>query len=258
MTSMNDDGAAKTLKVEMDALRRETRGTKVRLALSFSAWTLALLLAILGVGWLTTEGSIGLVPLAFSLLCIFLGALVSLQPPDRAFAVLESVADVRAVGPLLDLLPLAFAGRKRVILALLIRLLPTLQPGDAGLLLPTHRRQLRQTLFTGDFRQESAYLIAILKALEQIGTREDLSAVEFLAVGESDSWQERQVRDAARACLPCLRERIEQRKDSDVLLRPACGGAPEQLLHPATGGSASDPAQLLRPDATVRLEDIHP
>lgn len=253
---MNDDGgAAETLQTALEALKREARGTKVRIALSFSAWALALLLAIMGVGWLTTEGSMGMIALAGSLLSILLGALVSLKPPERAFDILESVADVQAVGPLLDLLPTAFADRKKAILALLIRLLPRLRHDDAGLLQPSHRQHLRHALFIGEFQQESAYLIAILRALEQIGAREDLRPVELLADGQSDTWQELQVRDAARACLPRLRERIKQRKESGLLLRPASGDAPEQLLRPANSGGDPDPTQLLRPESGARPND---
>jgi len=239
-----------TLESALAALRRDARGAKGRLAISVSLGASSLILAILGVGWLTAGRSAGIIPLFLALLCILIGALTAPQSHHHALDTLLPIADARAVGPLLDLLPSAYAGKRKAIVSLLIHLLPQLQDRDIHLLQPSHRSQLRSALIEGDFQQEREYLLAILKAMEQIGNNEDLAVVTRIAIGQSDSWQERQVREAARACLPPLREHVEQLKHRDMLLRPAFAVAPEELLHPAIAESDPNPTQLLRPNQT--------
>jgi hypothetical protein len=255
MKQMHEDRTEKTQATALAALKREATGAKGKITASFGVWTLSLLLALLGVGWLTDGRPAGIVPLALSLLCVILGALTSPQPHSRTIEALLPVADVRAIGPLLDLLPSAFTGGNQEITALLTHLLPQLQEHDAALLQPSHRNQLRIALVVGDFQQEREYLIAILKALEQIGDSEDLAPVVRMAIGQSDSWQERQVREAARACLPNLRERVERQKQQGMLLRPACANAPEELLHPAIHTPDPNPAHLLRADTETDPQD---
>ena len=250
----NTDESEETLESALAALKRDARGAKGRMAISVSLGALSLLLAILGVGWLTAGKSAGIVPLFLALLCLLIGALTSPQSHHNALDALLPIADTRAIGPLLDLLPTAFAGQRKAILSLLTRLLPQLQDRDASLLQPSHRSQLRSTLLEGEFQQEHEYLLAILKALEQIGNSEDLALVTRIAIGQSDSWQEHQVREAARACLPRLREHVEQLKHRDILLRPAFAVAPEELLHPAIAETDPDPTQLLRPNQTYNGE----
>ncbi|MCW3099201.1 MAG: hypothetical protein JWL77_4819 [Chthonomonadaceae bacterium] len=255
MKQMHEDRTEETLETALAALKQEAQGAKGRVAASVGAWALSLLLAILGVGWLTAGRSTGLVPLALALLCLFLGALISPQPHHRTIDALLPVADVRAIGPLLDLLPSAFAGRKKAILTVLTQLLPQLQADEVRLLQPSHRSQMRNALLFGDLRHEHEYLIAVLKALEQIGDNEDLVCVTRLAIGQSESWQERQVREAARACLPPLREHVDQEKQRGLLLRPAFAVAPEELLHPAIHTPDPDPAHLLRADTETNQRD---
>jgi len=246
------DQNEEALESALAALKRDGRGTKGRIAISVSLGTLSLFLAILGVGWLTAGRSAGIVPLFLALLCILIGGLTVPQSHHHALDALLPIADARAIGPLLDLLPAAYAGKRKAILSLLIHLLPQLQDRDTALLQPSHRSQLRSALLEGDFQQENEYLLAILKAIAQIGNSDDLAVVSRIAIGQSDSWQERQVREAARACLPRLRAHVEQLKHRDMLLRPAFAVAPEELLHPAIAESDPNPTQLLRPNQTNR------
>jgi hypothetical protein len=251
---MEEEHTEETLEIALADLKREVTGATSRMAVSFGACVLTVLLAILGVGWLTTGQPYGMIPLALTLPCVLLATFTSPQAHSRAIDTLQSVADVRAVGPLMDLLTSVYAGKRRAILDLLTRLLPQFQGHHSTLLKPSHRNQLRTTLNLGDFQQEREYMIAILKALEQIGNGEDLELVERMAALSSGSWQERQVREAARACLPLLRTRVEQLRHQETLLRPACAGGAEDLLHPAISGADPDPAQLLRPDKTTTEE----
>ena len=248
------DPNSENLEIALAALKRDARGAKGRMAISVSLGALSLLLGVLGVGWLTAGKSAGIVPLFLALLCILTGALISPQPHHHALDTLLPIADTRAIGPLLDLLPSSFAGKRKAILSLLIHLLPLLQDCDDALLQPSHRSQLRSALREGDFQQEREYLLAILKALEQIGNSEDLALVTRIAIGQSDSWQERQVREAARACLSPLREHVERLMHRDMLLRPAFAVAPEELLHPAIAESDPNPTQLLRPNQVTICE----
>lgn len=254
MNATEANESAAILQTALEALKREDRSAKLRLALCVAIWALALLLVVLGVGWLTEGHTYGMFPLTFALLCILISTLTAPRRHSQALDTLHAIADVQAIGPLLDLLPGAFASRRQSMLSLLTLLLPQLQTVDAGLLRPTHRNQLRDALVLGDFGREREYQVAILKAMEQIGNREDLVVVERLAEGESDTWQERQVRDAAQACLPRLREQVEQQKHRDNLLRPASAVRQEELLHPVFEAGDPAPTQLLRPDQSTPKE----
>jgi len=249
-TPQNDN----CLETALAALKRDTQSANRKLVARCSLGALSLLFAILGVGWLTAGRSAGIFPLSLALLCILLAAIPSPQPYQQAIDALLPIADARAIGPLLDVLTSAFDGKRKAILSVLIHLLPQVQDRDADLLLPAHRNQLRATLIAGDFQQEHTYLIAILKALERVGDHEDLALVTRIAIGESDSWQERQVRNTARAILPALGERVEQLKHRDMLLRPAFATAPGELLRPAIAETDPDPTQLLRPNQTYTGE----
>jgi hypothetical protein len=133
---------------------------------------------------------------------------------------------------------------------LLIRKLPELQAGDAHLLTSDERKNLYEALKTDD----SPLIRAILLALPQIGDRQALPYVAKLASGQWKASQDKQVQEAAQACLLCLQERIEGQASSQTLVRPAGSpAAPSKvLLRPAAGASDTNQDQLLRPTESAQ------
>lgn len=79
--------------------------------------------------------------------------------------------------------------------------------------------------------RDADLILAILRALEQVGDEKALPAVERLV--EIEPYHK--VGRAAEACLPALRQRVEQARLAQTLLRPASApNAPsEVLLRPA-------------------------
>jgi hypothetical protein len=160
---------------------------------------------------------------------------------------LSRVDDVRAVGPLLQALRVSKIHQDSVIRTL-TRLLPRMKATDAHLLNDEQRTSLYKVL-KGNPRKHSALAVSALKALEQIGTAEALPLVERLAKGPDGTLKEEEVVQAARTCLPFLRERAELDRDQKTLLRATVGeddGA-TTLLRPASGVAAPSEVALLRP-----------
>src|SRR5262249_22274138 len=159
----------------------------------------------------------GLLTLCLSLGCIVCGVMLLPRTRSRAMEMLASLDDLRTIGPLLDSLTFAVGVNRYLLVARLTDLLPRLRASDSHLLRQSQRRILYEALSLGDFQQETDLLLAILKALEQIGDAQSLPIVERLASGGSGSRREQQVREAARACLPFLQAQIERQRLSETL-----------------------------------------
>jgi hypothetical protein len=158
---------------------------------------------------------------------------------------LSRVDDIRAVGPLLQALRVNKIHQESVIRTL-TRLLPRMKATDAHLLNDEQRASLYLVL-KGNPRKHSALAVSALKALEQIGTAEAVPLVERLAKSPDGTLKEEQVVQAARACLPYLRQRAELDHEQRTLLR-ATAGEETELLRPA-GGHTEDEQALLRPSS---------
>ncbi|HLL80518.1 MAG TPA: hypothetical protein VKT25_13515, partial [Ktedonobacteraceae bacterium] len=134
---------------------------------------------------------------------------------------------------------------------LLTGLLPRLQASDAILLTETQRAALGYALTSnvGDAR----FLIAALKALEQVGDSSALSVVEKLAAGRIRTADPKRVQAAAQECLLFLRARYEQQRASETLLRASerSETLADTLLIPAKGVVATEVSELLRADEKV-------
>ena len=94
----------------------------------------------------------------------------------KQIAVLD---DIRAVGPLADALELDAKSIRTVARKALTRLLPRLQASDAHLLNADQRASLHRALKSKD----EEFVIAALKAYEQVGDEKALPYVERLAEG---------------------------------------------------------------------------
>jgi hypothetical protein len=198
------------------------------------------------------------------------------RPQHQALRELGETEDVRLVGLLAEAavtMEFTAPGIEALATSGLTRLLPRLKASDRMLFSPHQRDCLRQLLRAGvlklpsyrylqaeenasgkvppwylrRIRRNRGLMLAILKALEQIGDGEDLPIVEQLAAG-AGMGQSAQVRRAAQECLPYLRQRAEQERCSKTYLRAANAPPPpaETLLRAAHGGPETDPQQLLR------------
>jgi hypothetical protein len=126
----------------------------------------------------------------------------------------------------------------------LIRELPKLKASDAHLLNDEQRGYLYQALEGSD----KQLILAILRALEQIGDEKAVPYVERLA---EKAGGDRQIRETATACLPYLEARAATQRASRTLLRPSSASAvatpaSNTLLRPAQYSSPTEPEQLLR------------
>ena len=168
--------------------------------------------------------------------------------------------DVRVIRPLIEIAFEAGTHERRAIRDDLIARLLRLRREDADLLDYDDRNMLRRLLkfpLRGENKAGYSLSIAILKAYEQMGNVHDLSIVQWLVSGAGlGPAPDRRVREAAQACLPILKERLEEAKDSRILLRAASRdqGASQALLRPGHSAADPDPAELLRANSEVNEE----
>jgi hypothetical protein len=159
---------------------------------------------------------------------------------------LAQIDDVRVIGAVLDARFYIDKKLQGLIVPTLIRLLHRLKASDAHLLTDTQKKMLHKWLPVEKIiRPEEKFVLAVLKALEQVGTPEALPYVEKLAEGKGMATTNATVREAAQDCLLYLRERLTQQEANQTLLRP--GNAPtDTLLRPVEDHHEIKPQQLLR------------
>lgn len=131
----------------------------------------------------------------------------------------------------------------------LARLLPRLKASDAGILTSSQRGCLNGLLNRTTAQEYPETVVALLRALEQIGDVSAMRYVQSLVDMPGRSARIAAVREAARECLPVLAERARLNTDPQVLLRPAeAPGAPSEILvRPASGAPVADDMMLVRP-----------
>ncbi len=164
-------------------------------------------------------------------------------------AQLAEYEDVRAVGPLADLLTASDPRLRKTARVGLIRLLPLLTPGDAHWLLPEQRDRLCQVLEDAERQPELAE--AILRAFAQVGDAHVLGAVRRVADMRARAARHKLLKATARECLPILRARIGQENARQTLLRPhtSSHSDPATLLRGTTQADAPRPTAELLPPA---------
>ncbi len=239
--------------------------------------------AVLTALWGRGNGSLGsnatgcFLLLGFLGLCLLAWAQESGRADARRRALLMTVDDRRVIGPLIESVRSPGGVGFRESVTLLTHLLPQLQASDAALITDSHRAHFYYVLkhyrhFEIGPLYGTDYLLAVLKALEQVGDARSLPVVERIAGGEAAhgpvdagvrgirrlyngvmarasgtyrravDWP--RVEQAARDCLPTLRERVAQESPVRTLLRPTAAAAP--LVQPAPPPSL-DAAALVRP-----------
>jgi hypothetical protein len=171
------------------------------------------------------------------------------QQQKNAATELAKLRPKRAVGQLADALEYGDKNMRMLASSALQDILPQLQASDDHLLNDEQRNRLYNVLKRARFKQDGPLMVAILKALEQIGDEKALPMAENLSKIEPRNGMERSVKAAALECLPALTERVEKRRRAQTLLRPAAApdNPAEVLLRPAHGASPGDPEKLLRP-----------
>ncbi|HSV75262.1 MAG TPA: hypothetical protein VLH79_16020 [Chthonomonadales bacterium] len=132
-------------------------------------------------------------------------------------------------------------------------LLPRLKASDAGLLTEKQRARLNRQIGKVRIDREAPLLLAMLKALEQVGDERSALVVRALTSKAGDGEAAARVRAAAREALPAVEQSAERWRNAAMLLRPADASATpdETLLRPASGAAADRAEErLLRPSAS--------
>jgi hypothetical protein len=217
----------------------------------------SILLAVLLVAWIVLERrfNFGM----FQLVRLLPLTLVFFLPKQGRRSVAELVTqsnDVRLLGPILEMRTHTSedAETKQMALDAVKNLLPQVRADHITLLTPGQRAALVSLL---DYPlQDKELTRRVLKALEQIGGAEAIPAVKTLSVGTRDYWlNDRQIQDAATACLPYLSANAERIEQMQTLLRASSATSltpPDVLLRPAMPVEESTaPKELLRATATT-------
>ena len=205
---------------------------------------------------------------------IIAGTLVVSQTQRKAIQALTNFEDVRAVPYLIELLGCTDPATVAVANEQLPLLLVRMQASDASLLTKEHHTILNKVLQTNflsktgrknlmtipiskrffrDLSDARHYVprleVAILQALQQIGDASSLPVVEELAEGNGQAKKCPELQQAAKDCLPFLRERAAHQQQTQTLLRASDGNITPvaMLLHPAMPApSTTEAAELLR------------
>ena len=267
--------AAETLGAELSRRIHKNQKREGRAIWSIPIfYSLMTALLLLGKTWIGEERATAWLssPLVYIPFILFMlgitgymvGSIVKPRKRLRPMAqTLADLHDVHAVGALIDTLKLEDRKIHAIAMDALIELLPRLTANDSDLLTAEQRALLDSKLrgmpnrLDGNLRplspavyeQQVAFCIAILQAFGQVGDRTALPTVERLARREAKTVEQLRVQEAARACLPLLKLRIEQQHSNQTLLRASSPADTdvETLLRPAKDSQETPSDQLLRP-----------
>ena len=174
---------------------------------------------------------------AFSVMLITL-----FMPVKLDMEALMKLGGTRAIPTLLDALTLKpSTGYRKSVLNVLTVLLPQMQASDASLLTPSHCRLftvwLTHAFNSAFFRGVgSDFIVALLKAYEQVGDAKAIPIVERLANSAPRSEGQRRIQQAAQDCLPLLQAHVSGVDVTQTLLRASMPetNTPATLLRAAT------------------------
>ena len=164
------------------------------------------------------------------------------------------INDIHQIGLLAEALDAETMTRPKAIIMALRRLLPRLQATDTTVLTSHQRLCLYKALTWRSLnwkgvggsllRYDRGLALDILKAMEQIGDKDALPYVQYVA---KSSW-DKELRDAANNCLSFLHQKAEEHRRSETYLRPssAISTTPDILLRPASGVTDMPSDELLR------------
>lgn len=237
----------------LDLLRREVdyeRKLNRRIWIGFKIEVVLIVLGFLGKLWAIGKSdalqvlSLALWMIGF-LIFMSVGAFDLVQRQARKKFRLELLEklenDKRAIGHLLMFIS---SGPSEEVTPYAINMLKTLLPSlhmdDANVIQLDQQEALVKLLR----HEDKGLVVAVLKALEQIGDERALVPVERLAMQTKYP----QVQQAAQECLPYLQTRAQEKERVLTLLRPSDSPtAPETLLRPTSAATDDAQEQLLRP-----------
>lgn len=165
---------------------------------------------------------------------------------------LSKLDDVRCIGRLAEALEWPDATINQFAIAALTRLLPRVRSTDSVLHTARQRGNLYRMLNLSHARKHAEFLIAILRALEQVGDATAIPYVEQIAKAQPTSVAQRKICDAARECLEFVKIRADLNRSSQTLLRASSVtvAGSESLVRPIVTATPADPNELLRADAS--------
>ena len=173
---------------------------------------------------------------------------------------LSKYGDPSLIGLCCEMLGSRDRGFDRDVAAILERLLPKLKASEATLLKEEHRNKLRAALASNFMRgasiDDSAFQVSILRAFEQVGGEMELPVVSLIAHADRDEYPAN-VHEAAKECLPYLRNRVENDQASQTLLRPSSLAEfiDPLLLRSVTNPGNTNPRELLRSRSVVENQE---
>jgi hypothetical protein len=260
---------ANKLDILLNLLKKEATDRRKRHPLVVAGIIAYLITAVLSIVIPPMFGkrpSFGLLKILLYSSGAIMAALAVSSAQKNATRALEGDDDKRIVG--VWALALDYDDEQLVALARrkLLQFLPQLNASDAPLLDEEQRGILYNALNKRPDKKDSNNTElhqAILKALQQVGDERALPHVEKLAKGQGLAAAYPELKTAAEACLPFLKERVEQIRASQTLLRassafdaPSSGS--EVLLRPALHAGTTPTQELLRAADTVTPEETTP
>lgn len=152
--------------------------------------------------------------------------------------------DVRGVGYFVDALTFKDKDVAKEANEALVGLLPQLKASDAHLL----NDEQRSILYKQIRGKDTKLILAILKALEQVGDEKAVPFVQERIDRKHSSGDVLRIQTAAQECMPALKARVEQERAAHTLLRATTANESDSdvLLRPAAGAGA-DSTILLQP-----------
>lgn len=191
-----------------------------------------------------------------------IGAAAAFSSSHKSAAMALAKYDaIEGVGALIEALEIPDEKVQEAVRASLAGMLPRLRASNSSSLTPEQRKILCRSLThaargsRGYTRRNAlTFVLALLKALEQIGDESFKEPVERLAAG-TGMGRDEAVRAAAQACLPALLQRIENQHLSSDLLRgasPTVDVHSQDLLRAAQSAGQTDESALLRPTEDAR------
>lgn len=231
----------------------ELRGGKSRPAMRkgvFQAMAVAFLpIATFGfmAGMASGEWLLCLTMLSLAAMSLFLWKSVLTDDVKEAGYWVSKSDDIRAVGPLADMLSWPDPRYWETAARGLARLLPKLKASDSALLNESQRQAIYEKMTLRNARSHRLFLEAALAALEQVGDASSVPAVSRLASSRPRNDAEKKIVSRAAECLEALQARLERGDVPNRLLRPAASNiGNETLLRCVAAASEPDTDRLLR------------
>jgi hypothetical protein len=166
----------------------------------------------------------------------------------RAKLALLSLEDVRCIAPVCETLLVEKFHIPKLQEGILTNLLVKLKATDVSLLPPAATKRFYTFLQIDNAVHHADFLIAILRALEQVGDETAIPSVSGLANSFANTPNGIRVRTEAQHCLAALRERVGRMEFGKTLLRASVepNDGQDNLLRPVAGHTEADEHLLLR------------